>query len=229
MKYLLVLALLLGFSCSHHDGEDAAGVKEVKIEDIPDDIKIPVKLWNEIERISNTSELTPKSAEDQKEEDNTANRGSILFSTITVKLKENNPEVLESPEIKIDLPRGGGQIDLAKYMGSKPGSFFVQFEYPEWKEVPTIHSYYVSRAKKRKLDGEVYGVGCNKYLDITKKLAKNNAKEGIKVNTTRDRHATVLGGHFVFSAKKDTQTFLSQVTFVDSKNPQLFCETNKAL
>lgn len=233
MKYIGLIVLLLLAACHKSEEEHTHHVKEVVVDEIPEDIKIPVKLWEKIERLSQTSELMPQgdAQEGEGEKDELlANRGVILFSPVTVVLKESNPQVLESPEIKIVLPRGGGQIDLAQYLGPQPGSFFVKFVWPDdWKEMRTVQSYYVSRGRKRKLDSDVYGVGCNKYLDLTSQLAKHNAGEGIKVNTTRDRHTTVLAGHFIFSGKKDSQVFLSQVSFVDSKNPQLMCETTKAL
>lgn len=231
----LMLLFLLAVGCTKGEHDNANTVKEVNVDEIPEDIRIPIKLWDRIEQDSQISDLVPKGKEEEKNQEQekdefAANKGTILFSPITVILKEHNSEVLESPEIKISLPRGGGQVDLSDYVGSKVGSFFVKFVWPEeWKDVTSIQSYYVSRGRKRKLDGDTYGVGCNKYLNLTKQLLKENAGEGIKVNTTRDRHTTVLGGHFIFSGKKGSQTFLSQVTFLDKKNPHLLCESKKSI
>jgi hypothetical protein len=54
-----------------------------------------------------------------------------------------------------------------------------------------------------------------------------NSGEGLILNVTHARHVSALGGHFVFSYKKDKQTFVSEVTFVDSKWPTLFCESKQ--
>lgn len=226
MRPGLVLILVLCTACQKLHEEQAVSppVQEVHVDEIPEDIRVPVKMWEAIEAIPSDA-LIPQEVADN---DLLTNRGTTLFSPLTVILKEHNPQVLDQPEIKIFLPSGGGQIDLATYLGREPGSFYVKFEWPEWTEVKEIYSFYVSRARKRKLDGVVYGVGCNKFVDISTKVNKNN-ESGIKVNTTRERHTTVLGGHFVFSAKKDNQTFLTQVTFVDSDNKNLFCDGVKTL
>jgi hypothetical protein len=232
MKSLLILAVFLFSACStekHENPETHESVQEVNVDEIPSDIHVPVKMWDDIEggivAFGEKAEVKkdPKEAED----DLSIHRSSILFSPVTVILKEHNNDVLSHNEIRIMLPRGGGKIDLSQYMGESPGSFFVRFEWPEWTEIKDVRSFYVSRARKRKLDGDVYGVGCNKYLELSSMISKS--PQGIKVNTTRDRHTTVLGGHFVFSVKKDSQTFLTQVTFTDSKNSQLFCEEPKTL
>lgn len=214
-------------SCTKPIERDYALSHKILIDEIPDDIKVPIKMWDDIEADPiGIGESRPEVIEDDEKK---LNRNTILFSPVTVILKEHNPNVLTNSEIRIELPRGGGKIDLSKYTGNSLGSFFVKFEWPEWKEAPEIRSFYVSRARKRKLDGEVYGVGCNKYLEMSSEVAKENSKLGLKVNTTRDRHVTALSGHFVFAIKNGRQIFLSQVTFYDSTNRSLICEELKVI
>ncbi len=223
--WLLILSLTL-MACEKHPEKDHGIAEKITVDEIADDFKVPVKMWDDVE--TDPVGLGEKKIEPSENEEG-MNRNTILFSPVTVILKEHNEDVLTHSEIRIELPRGGGKIDLSKYLGSRPGSFFVKFEWPEWTEPGDLKSFYVSQARKRKIDGDVYGVGCNKYLEITGLISKGNEKTGLKVNTTRDRHITTIGGHFVFSNKKGRQIFMTQVTFSDSKNSGLFCEEPKAL
>ncbi len=226
MKIFLTLILsLLLLACEKHPEKDHSNPIKIAVDEIPDDIRVPVQMWDDVE--TDQVGLGEKKIE-RPDDDSGMNRNTILFSPVTVILKEHNSDVLEHSQIRIELPRGGGKIDLSKYMGDRPGSFFVQFEWPEWVEAGELRSFYVSRSRKRKLDGEIHGVGCNKYLEITSLIKKNNEKMGLKVNTTRDRHTTALAGHFIFSNKMGRQIFLTQVTFIDSKNAGLLCEETKA-
>ncbi len=228
MKYFSLFLFFLAVGCWSQKTLRGGKIREVNLEDgIPDDIRIPSKVWNRIEQYSKPENEIPV-AQNNEEDERFVNKNSILFIPITVVLHESNPEVLETEEIRIALPRGGGKIDLSEYLGSKVGSFFVRFEFPKESPLRNIQSFFISQARKRKIDGEIHGAGCNKFMDITSYVAKENAGAGIKVNTTRDRHSTVLGGHFIFAGKKDIHTFLAQVSFIDSKNPHLFCDAVKA-
>lgn len=238
----LILILLCCLGCSKFSAHDEDSKFEVSVDEIPEDIRIPAKLWDEIEGVGVDAHGAPNGHEAPKEAEHKEASGGhgdgkegaggqgisakkpILFSPLTIIITANNAGVLLHHEIRIAFPRGGGQIDLSKWVTGETGSFFVRFEWPEWAEAKDIKSYFVSRAKMRKLDGEVYGSGCNKYLDLTGGLSRENSKNGLKVNVTRARHSTVLGGHFIFSAQKDNQIFLTQVTFVDSSNTNLFCD-----
>lgn len=151
----------------------------------------------------------------------------VLFMPVDVTLTEKNPGVLKQSSVRIHLPRGGGSIDLAKYLDDQAGSFFVSFAWPEASDPKEVQSWFVSRARKRRLDNELWGAGCNKFFRITSGLQKALAGGGLKANTTRNRHLTVLGGHFLFATRRDSQTnFLAQVTFTDSRHKNLLCEEN---
>ncbi len=227
MKILITIVLsLILMACEKQPVENHATAEKITVDEKPDDFKVPVQMWDDVE--TDPVGIGEKKIEPTEDESG-MNRNTILFSPLTIILKEHNSDVLSHSEIRIELPRGGGKIDLSKYRGDRAGSFFVQFEWPDWAEPGDLRSFYISQARKRKLDGEIYGVGCNKYLEITSLINKSNEKMGLKFNTTRDRHITALGGHFVFSNKKGRQIFLTQVTFTDSKNPALFCEDSKPL
>ncbi len=149
--------------------------------------------------------------------------GTFSFFPVKVRLREKNSGVLKAPEILLEFPKGGGEVDLASYLGKVPGTFFIFFELDREKE-DLLKVFYVSKARKRRLNDGIWGLGCKKYLDLTGFYNREIFKHGIKVNTTRNRHASVVGGHFIFSSSNSKRLILTQVSFKDSKAPELFCD-----
>lgn len=232
LAFAVFLFLALAACHSDHEGSEA---REIVVDETPAEVKIPVALWDEIEgKHGHEAAAHEASAggggehggggEAAGAEGGDSADGGALFAPIDVILKEKNKGVLTNPEIRIRMPRGGGEIDLSRFMGSTAGSFFVNFEFPENEENYAPRVWFVSRARKRRIDREIWGAGCNKYFEITSGLAKMIKKEGgLKANTTRQRHLSVLGGTFLFNFKKDSQSYLTQVTFIDANSKQLFC------
>ncbi|MBK7961280.1 MAG: hypothetical protein IPK04_08785 [Bdellovibrionales bacterium] len=48
-------------------------------------------------------------------------------------------------------------------------------------------------------------------------------KDGLKLNTARNRHISVLAGNFVLTGQKGKQIVVTQLNVTDSKNRQLLC------
>ena len=118
---------------------------------------------------------------------------------------------------------GGGELDLKDFVVGDKGSFFIKFSPGETKDAGQLQVYFFSQSRKRKIDDEIFGSGCNVYFDISKKWANENSKKGIKVNVTESRHISVLGGHFIFVKKLDNKLYISQVKIYDSTKPEYFC------
>ncbi len=179
---------------------------EMKVFDMTEtgaDIPVPSQVWKEIDSVVRSKD-------------------AITFAPLKIRLVEKTPQVLIEPEILINLPRGGGEIDLSRFVQDKQGTFAVFFEFEEIKDEYEMKAYYISQAKKRKLDHEVWGAGCHKFMDIKNFILKSGKSKGLEVNTTRSRHDSVLGGSFVFAFNHQ----VTQVTFKDSKQPQLFCDVS---
>lgn len=220
MNSLLILIMSLSFSAFANSGgghdapkEEAPVAAEApaefehlkvyKIEEAGKDIRVPSKIWVEI------------FGDDKIKSD------SISFTGMRVRFKEKNPGVLIEPEFVVELSRGGGEIDLARFVTNKQGTFSIYFDATEVKSAKHPHVFFVSKGRKRKIEGEVWGAGCRTFLNMTDFMLKKNDKAGIEVNTTRSRHLSVLMGHFIFAADKK----LTQVTFIDSSQPTLNCDT----
>lgn len=215
MKYLAILLTIsvAQYGCTEASHFRVDRFESVKKDELPTDFKIPAKIWELIEFIP----AIKSGAE-------SSNRG-IFYSSIKVYLTEKNTHIIKSPAFVIDFPRGGGAVDLANYLTGDPGTFFIGFELPEeFNEGKNLKVLYLSHARMRKIDDRVYGAGCNKYFDITNKFMQMMNTEGIKANTTRQRHVSLLAGHYIFSIVKESQVFLTQVSIQDSRYKNLLCE-----
>jgi len=185
----------------------------VTMNELPIDFKIPANIWTLIEQ---SGETTPSSP--------TGGPG-IFYSTVKLFFTEKNQGILKNPSYEINLPRGGGRVDIAEYLSGEQGTFFVGFELPaEFQEGTHFKAVYISQARKRKIDDRIYGAGCSQYFDITPKFLEMMKSEGLKANTTRQRHTTVLAGNYIFSVIKDNRIYITQVTITDSQNKNLLCE-----
>lgn len=178
-------------------------LKVYKIDEIGKDIRVPSKIWIEI------------FGDDKIKSD------SVSFTNMRIRFKEKNPGVLIEPEFVVEMARGGGEIDLSRFVTDKQGTFSIFFDASEVKAAKQPHVFFVSKARKRKIEGQVWGAGCKTFLNMTDFMLNKNDKAGIEVNTTRSRHLSVLMGHFIFAADKK----LTQVTFTDSSQPTLNCDT----
>lgn len=237
--FSLWMFFLLG-ACTKEPGFHVEHYKEIKIEDIPADLKVPSKVWDLLEFKPVTAEShgeakaegggehgggeKKEGGGEGGEKKEGAGGKDIVFSELSVFLVEKNDDIVKGEAVKINLPKGGGEIDLAQYITTNKGSFYVGFDFPQFAESTAQKVVFLSKARKRRIDDKVLGAGCNQFLDITTTYTKEMAKAGLKVNTVRERYITVLGGTFFFSAQKAGTTYVSQVTFKDSRYQNLFCE-----
>jgi hypothetical protein len=199
--------------------------KEVVVKDMGGEVWLPSKLFELIEE--DPSAEKPKDAKTEKKSDfskmGSLSMGGITFTTISVKLWEKTPGVLKNDRYTIQMPVGGGEIDLSQYTTGKKGTFFVDFRIDDDLENENLEVYFVSKGRKRKIDGQIWGAGCKKILDISNFFKSTIHKGLFSVNTTDSRHLTVLGGHFVFAAHVRRQIRTAQITFKDSQKPEYFC------
>ena len=238
---VFLCAIISNISC-HQQDHAPENFTVYKISEFGNDIKIPSLVWDQLEGlVESDAHITSEPKKDLPAAGHGGGHGGgekasaagptkkdvasgAVFAGLKITLKEKNPGVLKDSSIAIELPKGGGEIDLAKYMGLKKGSYYLNFVFPEMQDAQFKKIIFVSQAKRRKIDDDIIGAGCNVFFDLTNSVSKSFDKEGIKLNTTRDWHSSVIGGHFLFSAKKDSQTIVSRVTFKDSAHPELFCE-----
>ncbi len=153
------------------------------------------------------------------------------FLDINLFFKGSAPGVL-SDNTEFKLPRGGGEIDLKNYIKGKKGTFYMSFSVkrshsPE-APIRNLHIYFMSEAEARTIDNEKFGVGCQKYLDVSALLIKSNDDEGLQLNATEHRYLPVLGGVLYFvDFDPDRKIFVAAVRITDSRYPKEICPEPK--
>ena len=214
MRHKILIAFLLMSGLSLANEEHAAEVKEpveavkesedtIHITESPDEIQIPSRIFDLI----NPQNL----------------KINLVFVPVTLILKEKNPGILKKPELRIEYPRGGGTLDLSQWLTGRQGSFYVRFEFDEGSGHDGKKTFFVSRVRKRRVENEILGSGCRKFMEIQSALNRSAKSEGLLVNTTHQRHLAVLGGSFVFTSLQGKELRLSQVSFIDRTQSQYFC------
>lgn len=197
----------------------------IDVRDTPADFKIPAQLWDKL-MAKNTGDKKASGGGGHGETAATDGEGDtlIVWLPINVVLSAKSSGILVHQLITYRLPRGGGTIDLAKNTMGDKGTFSVKFDLAEFANPAALKIYFVSNAKKRRVDGEVFGAGCNVFFDVTASVLASSSSEGIKFNVTNNRHISALSGHFIFAQSEKDKVFLSQVEFNDSQNRDYLCK-----
>lgn len=245
----VVCIFSMGFSKKHEEHIEYQG-KQVVVTEAGQDILIPTELWKMLEdekyrpigqmidqKTNDHDQHEPKkvqehdehaSKDEHSEGSDTGNLSriddvSVQFIPLKVTFTEKNPGVLKEPSIQYVLPNGGGHIDLSKLTTGANGSFYVKVEIEiDPKDSPSY--WFISRSKKRRIDQEVWGGGCNTFYNLDKFVPLQMFSGEFLVNTTRDRHITLLGGTFLFASRKSRDLKIAHLTFSDTTKDRLFCE-----
>lgn len=207
-SFLKISLLLLTCLASCTDKKNIEeNIRTQKVEKLSEDILVSSKAWEMLEFKDRTllGTFTP------------------VMSEISVILTEKNKGVLKSRKLRIALPKGGGEIDLADYIGAVPGTYFVNFEYAPFVETKEKRVLFQSALPTVTIDQKSFGAGCGTLSDISSKVLVLMQDDGIKVNTTGERDLYVIGGTFLFASQVGSEILVSQVTFKDSQRKQFFC------
>lgn len=232
LSFFLALAMMAG--CTKHESHEEES-KKIEIQELPSDFFLPSQIWSLI--LANPTAPADGhgapaghgegAGADGKVPDVGSKSQPIIFSPAQIILVEKNPGVLKWPQITIQFPLGGGKLDLKDYLTGVIGTFYVRFLFTAAegeKEALEPEIYYWSRAKKRRIEDEVFGSGCNKIIELsTKKIAKED-KLGIKINTKDDRYLSVIAGHYFFVKRTPKDTQVSQIEITNSDLTQHLCE-----
>lgn len=195
----MVFLFLLG--CSSH--QESKEIETVQISELSKDIKVTKQIFLDVEKDIN-ADLKGVSA-------------SYVFIPIKIKFLQHDSQALKSDEIIYSFPKGGGQLDL-KMLVQGQGSFYVSFPKSQFAELPDLeHLYYISDSPTKTIDGETFGLGCYKWIDLKKQFSKLQTDDFLKLNTSEQRHQYVLNGTYIFVFRKATQVYMSQLTITDSE------------
>lgn len=236
MRICLCFLMLLFFvACSSKNESHEVEAREIKIDELQKDFKLPESLWNLIA----VDETAVKTAHDKKpkeekggenahggggaESSSAAKENQIIFVPLKVELTQKNEGVLKAEKFVIELPRGGGQIDLSQWTTEENGTFYIKFSMSDVEKAEQQKVFFLSQARKRKIGDELLGMGCNKFVQLGQPYFKAMKEHGLALNTTRNRHLSVSGGRWIFVAQDHGKTYLSHVTITDTNQKELFC------
>jgi len=182
------------------------------------DVKVPSALVEYLER-EYRKYLTSYEVPDKEE----LKRKLI---NVNVELTQKRVQALHE-NVLVRTPLGGGVIDMAELVAPLRGSFHVKIipRTDDQSGLPPVRVFFVSRAKSRNIGREVYGSGCDKFMEISTFFHKRMNKGGFEVYSTDQRYLSVLGGTFVLVAFSKEALHVGSVTFGDSRYPDLTCET----
>lgn len=148
---------------------------------------------------------------------------------LSVELTQKSNSALHE-NARVVTPTGGGVIDLSELVTPLRGAFWLKIVVRKDKDAESepanLRVFFVSNAKQRTLEGEEFGAGCGKFMEITSIFKKKNgAKDkGFELYTSDQRYLSVMGGTLVAFVFEDEALFVGSITFTDSRYPDLLCE-----
>lgn len=202
---MATLTFSIGCS-SKHEHEEA---KPIEINTFPKEISIPKAFIQKIEAdlLNESKVLTPV----------------YLFIPLKVIFTQKSHGTLVSEKVSYSLPKGGGTLDMQS-IATGQGSFTFSFPEEQFKELPELeHLFYVSQSPVTKIDGEDFGLGCGKWIDLKKNFSSFQKPNFVELNTTKNRHLHVMAGSYIFIFRKLNQISLTQLTITDSKFGDSLC------
>jgi hypothetical protein len=180
----------------------------VDIAEVAKEVKVPKNLMNEIETdfTKETKVITPV----------------YVFVPAELQFSEETKGAIKSPRMIFKFPKGGGRLDL-KDVVTGQGSFYMNFFKPVDSNVEFVHLYYLSNSPQKKIDGETFGLGCGRWIDLKKSIGKLVDPHYLKLNVSDLRYLHVVTGTYLLVYRQTTQIFISQITLTDSRYENELC------
>lgn len=209
-KWLLCLAFTMT-ACSRGSEHEAPEIIEVLA--IAKEVQIPKVLMSNIEAEINAESKTIAPV--------------YLFMPLEVQFVTLTKGVLKTPNMIFKLPKGGGSIDLKDVIAGD-GSFYMRFPNEQFENmsefrVDLLGLFYISNSPSKKIDGETFGLGCGKMIDLKKSFSNLQEHKFLKLNTTDLRYLFVAAGRYVFIFKQASKVYLTQLTITDSRYYKELC------
>lgn len=202
---VLLMSVVIGCGDKHEKTEP---IYEVHYKSLAPDFKIPKAIYEQLEKsLGKDFKGMPE----------------YTYTGLKVQLSADYEGILSHKKIMINLPYGGGVVDLKDYLVGE-GSFYLSFPKEQFGKDTEVYSiFYLSEAPKIKIEDEEFGLGCGQWLDLTSKISSLQKIDFLKVNTTEKRYLYVLSGQYVFVLKKGNQFVLTHANIIDSRFDDNLC------
>jgi len=205
VKIYFAIAILFSFGCKKHQEMHP---ETLTVSSVAEDFKIPKDFVEKIkESAGKESHATPE----------------FIFSPLKVSLYSDQENVLDQSYLHIQLPNGGGKIDLAQFVKGD-GSFYLGFPDDQFNQPMTLENiYFISDAPQTTIEGEKYGLGCGKWIELKPKIKELQKNNFLKLNTFSLRYLYVSAGYYLVVQKKGAQYFVSHLNLTDSRYKDKLC------
>ncbi len=202
--YFIFFTLIIS-SC--YPKKNDKSVEVLKIDVVAKDIRIPKVIFENI-------------ASDMKAESLTSEPVYLFYPLeVTIEVDGSSSNMKSA---KYLFSNGGGVVDLSSNLKGQ-ASFYVYFPEEQFEKLPPLeHLYFLSEYPQKKIDGEIFGLGCAKWIDLKSKFSELT-KAKTKLNTTDQRYLYVAGGYYIFVFRKANQVYLTHLHLTDSKYADLKC------
>jgi hypothetical protein len=150
------------------------------------------------------------------------------FLAVTTFLRGENPGTLDS-DMRLDMPRGGGILDLKDYVDGQKGSFYLSFDVKRANQpqeaLQNLKIYFLSFGRETKIDGENFGAGCNKFMEVTSHFWGATGRKEFQLNATGARHVPVTSGiYYFFDFNPVRKIYIAAIQVTDSRFGQMYCK-----
>lgn len=217
MKKISILFFCIALSaCNKHSTVDSSQFKQLDLTTPDFKLSFPRVLW---ERLAERYEDNAKFKQDKFD--------FFTGIPVTVTLASEKSDVLKEKGFQGNFGPFGGTMDFADLLNPKEkGHITVRFtvDLDDEEARNNLKVYYVSGGRKRKINGEVIGSGCDSMLDLTTYFQKEVFKNGIVTHTGQDRHVSALSGRYYFIYQGANKIQVAQLTITDSQKTDLLCE-----
>lgn len=195
----------------------------------------PVKMEERPARTSSRDVKVPKALVQQLEADYHAYLKKNQFPdkdniqrhllNLSVELTQKHKAALND-DVRVIAPTGGGVIDLSDFVTTARGAFKskIVVHTEDGGEPEGLRLFYISHAKERRIDGEDFGAGCNKYMEISSYYNSRGNQDGFELYTANQRYLSVIGGAFVAVSFSREALSVGTLSFTDSRYPGILCE-----
>jgi len=213
---LLIVLLSSSIAIAETPAEEAASeLNEHPARNSSRDVKVPRHLVQTLESEYRT--FLTKNGVSEKE----AIKRKLL--NMSADLTQKHPVALHENS-RVVTPLGGGVVDLSDYVTPLKGEFNLKInaKKEDGSEPSGLRVFYVSNGRARTVDGDGFGAGCNKYMEITSFFHRK--AKGFELYTAGQRYLSVMAGTFVAVVFEREALYVGSLTFTDSRYPDEMCE-----
>ncbi|MCH2532904.1 MAG: hypothetical protein MK008_00510 [Bdellovibrionales bacterium] len=228
---ILILQLNLAFA-SENKSQDK--FIDGKIIDSEKGIKIPKSLMNEIHDLYYQQMLSydPVRTEASTKQEVVKQLKRKFLEVKAYLFDDVQGQLISST--RLVMPRGGGVVDLKQVLPQIEKLWFrlkieLSLKDTDEKIISSKHFkvFFVSNQKKRNVDYKEYGMGCNKYVDITSYFKQIIANKGMVLPFADQKYISVAGGAFIFAYTQAENLYLGSLGVYDSRYADLQCDLLK--